>query len=209
MAESFSPFLQSHSTTVWLSSRPTEASRFPSAVEGKTKAFSTARTEPAPALVQWSLALVSNMKDAWWVWSKAGDSPTLTYRSQRCLCLGPIKGGEWSSSTLKLSDCRLKDSRNRLFGAACKLGVLWICTFLLCVKWFFCSPVKAGHLEEFRNTESMFCWICLDRRMKSDAECYQRSPERTLRAGGNPSTQTWVLTFLCPICGWRNLCPPG
>lgn len=31
----------------------------------------------------------------------------------------------------------------------------------------------------------------------------------TLQAGGNPSTQTWALMFLCPICGWKNPCRPG
>lgn len=31
--ESFSPFFQSHSTIVWLSSIPTEAKRFPSAIK--------------------------------------------------------------------------------------------------------------------------------------------------------------------------------
>lgn len=208
MAESFSPFLQSHSTMVWLSSRPTEARRLPSAVEGRPKPLSTAQAEPA--LVQRSLALVSNMKAVWWVWSTAGDSLTPTYRSQQCLCLGPIKGSERNSSTLMLSDCRVWETAEigllvlLVNWASCELA-----PFLMSKRSFFCSPVwKNLRIQKVGCVESL--WIGeLNAVGESRTAIYQKSPERTLRAGGNPSTQTWALMFLCPKCGWRNLCRPA
>lgn len=186
MAESFSPFLQSHSTMVWLSSRPTEARRLPSAVEGRPKPLSTAQAEPA--LVQRSLALVSNMKAVWWVWSTAGDSLTPTYRSQQCLCLGPIKGSERYSSTLMLSDCRVWETAEigllvlLVNWASCELA-----PFLMSKRSFFCSPVKAGCLEEFANTKSRMCWISMDRRTK----CSRRKQDCDLPEKSRAHTPSW------------------
>ena len=74
---------------------------------------------------------------------------------------------------------------------------------------FFKSSVKTGCQETFVDVTSNHVLTGeLKAFWESRTGCYRKSPERTLRAGGNPSTRTWVSTFRCPICGWRNLCQP-
>lgn len=84
MAESFSPFLQSHNTMVWFSSKPTEARRLPSAAEGKSNLFSAAWTAAMDAK---GSALVSDITAAWWAQSRAAH-PDIQSRGRASSQLG-------------------------------------------------------------------------------------------------------------------------
>lgn len=109
MAESFSPFLQSHSTMVWFSSKPTEARRLPSAAEGKSNPFSAARTAATDAK---GSALVSDITAAWWAQSGAAD-PDIQSRGR---AWGQLRRAR-----------RLRSAGWATHFFACILCFIWVC----------------------------------------------------------------------------------